>query len=91
MLFVRPALGRMRGLPAEPAETVTARVTGALRSPEGKRSFLRGRLDPGGEVTPLRGQGSHQLAALASANALIVVPEDVTDVPAGEKVQVIRL
>jgi molybdopterin molybdotransferase len=91
MLFVRPALGRMRGLPAELTETVTARVAGALRSPAGKRSFLRGRLDPGGEVTPLRGQGSHQLAALASANALIVVPEDVTDVPSGENVQVIRL
>ena len=30
-------------------------------------------------MTPVRGQGSHQLAALASANALIVVPEDVTE------------
>jgi len=91
MLFVRPALDRMRGLPAGPPETVTAHVTGALRSPAGKRSFLRGRLADDGTVTPVRGQGSHQLAALASANALIVVPEEVTEVPAAKEVQVIRL
>lgn len=91
MLFVRPALDRMRGLPAGPPVTVTARTAGDLRSPAGKRSFLRGVLGPDGTVTPLRGQGSHQLAALAAANALIVVPEEVTGVPAGEPVEVIRL
>ena len=49
-----------------------------MRSPEGRRSFLRGVLDPAaGTVIPLTGQGSHQLGALARANALIVVPEDV--------------
>ncbi|NUR89946.1 MAG: molybdopterin molybdotransferase MoeA [Nonomuraea sp.] len=91
MLFVRPALDKMRGLPSGPPATVTARVTGALRSPSGRRSFLRGVLAPDGSVSPVHGQGSHQLAALASANALITVPEDVTEVPAGDDVEVIRL
>ncbi|MEU1728206.1 gephyrin-like molybdotransferase Glp [Actinomadura sp. ATCC 39365] len=90
MLFVRPALDKMRGLPSRPA-TVTARATAALRSPSGRRSFLRGVLAADGTVAPVHGQGSHQLAALASANALIVVPEDVTEVPEGAAVEVIRL
>ncbi|GAA3257692.1 molybdotransferase-like divisome protein Glp [Nonomuraea helvata] len=91
MLFVRPALDRMRGLPAEVPEAVTARVTGPLRSPAGRRSFLRGVLASDGTVTPVHGQGSHQLAALAAANALIVVAEDVTEVPEGSMVKVIPL
>ncbi|MFI6325490.1 gephyrin-like molybdotransferase Glp [Nonomuraea sp. NPDC050556] len=91
MLFVRPALRKMRGLPAGPPETVTAHVIGPLRSPDGKRSYLRGVLADDGTVAPVHGQGSHQLAALASANCLIVVPESVTEVPSGASVQVIRL
>ncbi|GII81357.1 molybdopterin molybdenumtransferase MoeA [Sphaerisporangium rufum] len=103
VLYVRPALALMRGLPAGPPATVPARAAAALRSPAGKRSFLRGVLSgvdgadgadgAGGEarVTPVHGQGSHQLAALAAANALIVVPEDVTEVPAGAVVEVIPL
>ncbi|MGW0804065.1 molybdotransferase-like divisome protein Glp [Nonomuraea sp. NPDC002799] len=90
-LFVRPALDKMRGLPESAPETLTARVTGPLRSPAGRRSFLRGVLASDGTVTPVHGQGSHQLAALASANALIVVPEEVTEVPGGASVEVIRL
>ncbi len=91
MLFVRPALRKMQGRPAEPTPTVPA-VTGApLRSPAGKRSYLRGVLGPGGVVTPVLRQGSHQLAALAAANALIVVPEDVTELPEGAAVEVIPL
>ncbi|MEU8102238.1 gephyrin-like molybdotransferase Glp [Nonomuraea muscovyensis] len=91
MLFVRPALRKMRGLPAGFPRTEEAYVIGALRSPAGRRSFLRGVLADDGTVTPVHGQGSHQLAALATANALIVVPEDVTEVPSGTAVEVIRL
>jgi molybdopterin molybdotransferase len=42
-------------------------------------------------VTPLTGQGSHQLGALARANALIVVPEEVASMAAGEVADVISL
>ncbi|MEU4835675.1 gephyrin-like molybdotransferase Glp [Streptosporangium sp. NPDC023615] len=91
MLFVRPALRKMRGLPAGPTPTVRATTTAALRSPEGKRSYLRGVLGPDGTVAPVLRQGSHQLAALASADALIVVPESVTELPEGADVEVIPL
>ncbi|GAA4597920.1 molybdopterin molybdotransferase MoeA [Planotetraspora phitsanulokensis] len=90
ILFVRPALRRMQGLPAGAPETVRATTTAALRSPAGRRSYLRGVLS-GTTVDTVRGQGSHQLAALASANALVVVPEDVTELPAGAEVEVIPL
>ncbi|GAT70284.1 molybdopterin biosynthesis protein MoeA [Planomonospora sphaerica] len=91
MLFVRPALRKMQGLPAGPAETATAVTAAPLRSPAGKRSYLRGKLGPQGAVTPVRRQGSHQLAALAEADALIVVPEDVTELPEGTTVEIIPL
>ncbi|GAA4561199.1 molybdotransferase-like divisome protein Glp [Planotetraspora kaengkrachanensis] len=90
VLFVRPALRRMQGLPAGAPETVRATTTAALRSPAGRRSYLRGVLS-GTTVDTVRGQGSHQLAALASANALVIVPEDVTELPAGAEVEVIPL
>ncbi|GAA0385566.1 molybdopterin molybdenumtransferase MoeA [Acrocarpospora corrugata] len=90
ILFVRPALRQMQGLPAGLPETVSATTTASLRSPAGRRSYLRAILT-GDTVAPVRGQGSHQLAALASANALVIVPEDVTDLPEGATVEVIPL
>ena len=63
-----------------------------VRSPRGRRSYLRGVLDDAQEtVVPLTGQSSHQLAALAQANALIIVPEDVTWMESGEGVDVMCL
>ncbi len=72
--------------------TVRAALTASVRSPEGKRSHLRGLLDPSsGTVTPLTGQGSHQLGVLARANALIVVPEKVVRMEAGDVADVMSL
>jgi molybdopterin molybdotransferase len=45
----------------------------------------------GTRVTPLSGQGSHQIAYLGRANALIIVPERETQLPAGETVDVLVL
>lgn len=91
MVFVRPALRKMRGLPSGPTPTVRAVAAVPLRSPRAKRSYLRGVLTADGSVTPVSRQGSHQLAALASANALVVIPEEVTEVPQGAAVEVIPL
>ncbi|MEU7694132.1 molybdopterin molybdotransferase MoeA [Microbispora hainanensis] len=90
VLFVKPALRAMQGLPAGPPATARAALTGPVRSPAGKRSYLRAVLT-GESVAPVTGQGSHQLAALAGANALIVVPEDETSLPEGAEVEVIPL
>ncbi len=91
-LFVRPALRALQGLHTERTSPARAILTGAVRSPLGRRSFLRGVLDAEeGTVTPLTGQASHQLGALAQANALIVVPEQVVAMDAGDPAEVVRL
>ena len=49
-------------------------------------------VDSGGVyATPVGGHGSHLIGDLASSNALVVVPADVTSVAAGAQVQVLRL
>jgi len=92
--FVRPALRRMLGAQVLERPQVSARATDELRSPAGKRSFLRVRVDvqDGGYLaTPVSGPGSHLIAGMARANALAVLPEDVERVPAGSPVQVMLL
>ena len=92
-LFVGPALAALQGLDPRRGAAPGRAVLGAdVRSPAGKRSFLRGVWDrAAGRVAPVTGQASHQLAALALANALIVVPEQVTSVASGETVDVLEL
>jgi molybdopterin molybdotransferase len=91
-VFVAPALRVLQGIQNEHWPLRAARLTARAHSPDGKRSFLRGILDAqAAAVTPLTGQASHQIASLARANALIIVPEPVTSLPAGELVQVLEL
>ncbi|NYH52066.1 molybdopterin molybdotransferase [Nocardiopsis arvandica] len=97
-IFVRPALRRLRGLAPDPLPSTRAVLTAPVTSPEGRRSFLRGVLEEsphgpsaGATVAPALHQGSHQLSALAGANAFVVVPEEVTELAAGASVQVLRL
>jgi molybdopterin molybdotransferase len=93
-VFVRPALRRMLGVEPIARPVVRARVSEPLRSPPGRRSFARGALTVEGgvyTVAPVGGHGSHLIAALAQANALIVVPEEVTQVDAGAAVTVMML
>jgi molybdopterin molybdotransferase len=91
-LFVRPALDALQGLPAVPLPTVRVVLTAPVSAPPGRRAFLRGVLDAAaGTVTPLSGQGSHQLGALARANVLIVVPEEVVRMAEGDPADVMSL
>ncbi|MEU9335059.1 gephyrin-like molybdotransferase Glp [Streptomyces sp. NPDC048290] len=91
-LFVRPAIRTLMGLPDVHRPRVRAELTApkALTSPQGRRQFLRA-THTDGTVTPVGGAGSHLIAALAHADALIVVPEDVETVPPGTQVEVVLL
>ncbi|MEU9475434.1 gephyrin-like molybdotransferase Glp [Streptomyces sp. NPDC048191] len=91
-LFVRPAIRALMGLPDvhRPRVRATLKADKALRSPKGRRQFLRGAYGDG-EVVPVGGAGSHLIAALAHADALIVVPEDVESVEPGTEVEVVLL
>ncbi|MEU6677888.1 gephyrin-like molybdotransferase Glp [Streptomyces sp. NPDC046925] len=93
-IFVRPAVRALMGLPDVHRPTARAELVAdkALSSPEGKRQFLRGQYDAeAGSVRPVGGAGSHLVAALAHANALIVVPEDTASVEPGADVEVVLL
>ncbi len=91
-LFVRPAIRVLMGLEDvhRPRTRATLAAGKALGSPKGRRQFLRGTYADG-EVTPVGGAGSHLVAALARADALIVVPEDVESVEPGTEVEVVLL
>ncbi|MFB7336429.1 gephyrin-like molybdotransferase Glp [Streptomyces adustus] len=91
-LFVRPAIRTLMGLADVHRPTTRATLTAdkALTSPAGRRQFLRGS-HADGTVRPVGGSGSHLVAALAHADALIVVPEDVTSVEPGTEVEVVLL
>jgi molybdopterin molybdotransferase len=91
-LFVEPAARALQGLRVEPVAPRQARLAAPVRSPDGRRSYLRANLDrAAGSVSPLTGQNSHQIASLARADALIIVPESVTSLPAGQTVDVLEL
>lgn len=92
--FVLPALRRLMGRTPYIRPEVDALLTQGLRSPEGRRQFARGRLtvvDGRLAVTPVGAQGSHLIGDLADSDALVVVPESVTWVEAGETVTVLAL
>ena len=88
-VFVRPALRAALGHPDPQRPRVRARLAEPVDSPSGRRQFRRGRIDAvAGTVTPVGAPGSHLLAALARADCLLVVAEQITHVPAGSEVEV---
>jgi molybdopterin molybdotransferase len=93
-MFVLPALRKLMGKAPYARPETRARLTHGIASPAGRRQFLRGSFERGRggpTVAPVGGAGSHLIGGLADANALIVVPEDTTSLPAGEMVQVLAL
>jgi molybdopterin molybdotransferase len=95
-VLVRPLIRSGLGMADPFRRTVSARLTSPVTSPKGRRSYLRGRLlreVASGDylVQPLATGGTHLLATLAEANALITVPEETTDVTVDERVEVALL
>ena len=94
-IFVRPVLRALAG-DGEPTSrpVVRARLAEAVTKGPGRRAFLRVTLrpdptHPGGLTAALAGgQGSHVLSALAAADGLAVVAENVDGLPAGSEVDV---
>lgn len=94
-LLVRPVLRRLLGhADILGRETLRARLAQAVRKAPGRRAFLRVRLETDGpewRAVLAGGQESHMLSALAAADGLAVVPEEVDGLPAGAEVEVLRL
>lgn len=91
-VFVAPALRAMAGRPekAWPPGYVPAEAAESWQSVPGKMEFTRVVFD-GDRVRLAGGQGSHMLGALAAADALAVIPPEVTDVAEGDQLDCLPL
>jgi molybdopterin molybdotransferase len=88
-VFIRPALRSAMGLPTPQRPRRSAVLTETLTSPAGKRQFRRGLYDAAAGTAVSHGPpASHHLRWLASANCLLDIPAEVTEIPAGSQVQV---
>jgi molybdopterin molybdotransferase len=88
-VFVRPAIRAAMGYRQLTRPALQLALSEAIDSPEGKRQFRRGVVDPVARtVAPWGGPGSHLLSWLAGADAMIVVPSEVGRLEAGQHVEV---
>jgi molybdopterin molybdotransferase len=88
-VFLRSPLRRAMGLPNADRPRRSAVLTEDLTSPRGKRQFRRGVLDhTAGTVTSYGPPASHHLRWLASANCLLEIEEDVSELAGGSHVHV---
>ena len=93
-LFARPMLRAMLGLAGDGRLRVRARVDAALGKDPPRRAYLRVRVErdsDGYRAVSAGGQGSSQLLPLASANALLVVPEGISVTESGATYEAILL
>jgi molybdopterin molybdotransferase len=84
-VFLAPLLRGDAGLPPRVQRSRT--LSTPLRSASGKRRFLRARAAEDGGVALVAGPGSHLVAGLAASDLLVVIPEGISDVAAGELVE----
>jgi molybdopterin molybdotransferase len=93
-LFVRPALRRLAGRADLDLPAVRGALAGAFANRSDRPTYHPARLDEtaaGWRVTAVRSQGSADLRAFLSANALLVLPAGEVSLPASEPVEALRL
>lgn len=81
-VFARPALLALCGAAARERTAVPVRLAEAVSGKPGRARVLWARLEPGGRVRPL-GRDAAQVRGPALADALVLVPAGVGDLPAG--------
>lgn len=100
-LFVRPLVAKLAGRGFVALPETTASLAGEISHRGGRETYLPARLEPaegfaptsGGsrQVRPVRWRGSADLAGLVAANALIRLPVEPVNWPAGQAVGVLQL
>jgi len=91
LLFLRPAIERLAGLPGAAPVLGTAVLGAALKPNDQREDFLRAMLGADGVVIPFARQDSGMLKTLARANALIRRAAFDPARVAGETVEILRL
>jgi molybdopterin molybdotransferase len=94
LLFLKPAIARLSGLPDSGPETEPARLLTAMKANDQREDYVRATLGQdasGWVVTPYAVQDSGMLRTLARADALILRPPYAPPAAAGETVRIICL
>ena len=95
MIFLRPAIDKMLGRPAGPAQRESARLGRNLAENDRREDYLRAilqRNEHGDLVaTPFDVQDSSMLSRLSKADCLIVRPPHAPAAAKNDRVEIIRL
>jgi molybdopterin molybdotransferase len=89
-LFVRPGLRRMVGDPNPQRARATVRLGKAITRHPGRTEFARARVD-GGVAHLLPRQGSGTIISTAQVDALVIIPAESEQLPAGSELSAILL
>jgi molybdopterin molybdotransferase len=93
LVFLKPALDRLSGLPEDAEAPVTARLGVALKQNDRRQDYLRSRLvrsaDGVIEAVPFEIQDSSMMRPLAASDCLVVRPPHAPALAAGSPVPII--
>ncbi len=88
-IFVRPTILRLGGRQQLDKPTVSVTLSDTLHS-DGRETYLRAVVTKQGDryiAHSAGGQGSNILSALVNANALVIIPDGLTEVAAGSELR----
>ena len=94
LIFLKPAIERMLGLPLDPGKMMKAAITQPLPENDKRQDYLRATVqdsENGPSVTPFEKQDSSMLSRLAKADALIMRKPFAPALNAGEEVDCLPL
>jgi molybdopterin molybdotransferase len=91
ILFLRPAIERLAGLPGDAPATTTARLAAPMKENDQREDYVRATLAPDGRATPFPVQDSGMLSKLARADVLIKRAPFAPALPADSVVDVLPL
>jgi molybdopterin molybdotransferase len=93
LLFLKPAIDRLSGLPEAAEAPATARLGVALKQNDRRQDYLRARLvraaDGVIEAVPFEVQDSSMMRPLAASDCLVMRPPHAPPLPAGSPVPII--
>ena len=93
LLFLKPAIGKLSGLPEGAEGPIAARLGVALKQNDRRQDYLRARLvraaDGVLEAIPFEVQDSSMMRPLAAADCLVIRPPHAPALPAGSEVPII--
>ncbi len=93
LLFLKPAIDKLSGLPEGDDGPPTARLGAAVKQNDRRQDYLRARLvraaDGVLEAVPFEVQDSSMMRPLASSDCLVIRPPHAPALPAGSKVPII--